>query len=109
MAELRAYCYLDRLQPQFASLLACKCRGYLPVEGMASLFVEIDPGIEINRGKRGERRGSRSATKEQGAGYHKNQCELDISSHNFTSFSLCYQMPEDQRAPRVFLPPFNCI
>ncbi len=49
MAELRAYCYLDRLQPQFASLFACRCRGYLPVEGMASLFVEVVPGIEINR------------------------------------------------------------
>lgn len=49
MPELRAYCHLDRLQPQFASLFACRCRGYLPVEGMASLFVEVVPGIEINR------------------------------------------------------------
>jgi hypothetical protein len=49
MAELRAYCYLDRLQPQFASLFASACRGFLPVEGMASLFVEVVPGIEINR------------------------------------------------------------
>ena len=49
MAELRAYCHLDRLQPQFASLFACRCRGFLPVEGMSSLFVEVEPGIEINR------------------------------------------------------------
>ena len=49
MAELRAYCYLDRLQPQFASLFACRCRGFLCVEGMAALFVEVVPGIEINR------------------------------------------------------------
>ncbi|MEW5725504.1 MAG: hypothetical protein AB1896_20520 [Thermodesulfobacteriota bacterium] len=49
MTELRAYCHLDRLQPQFASLLASRCRGFMPVEGMASLFVEIAPGIEINR------------------------------------------------------------
>ncbi|UCE51542.1 MAG: hypothetical protein JSV31_20085 [Desulfobacterales bacterium] len=49
MAELRAYCYLDRLQPQFASLFASACRGFLSVEGMASLFVEVVPGIEINR------------------------------------------------------------
>jgi hypothetical protein len=49
MAELRAYCYLDRLQPQFASLFASACRGFLSVEGMAALFVEIAPGIEINR------------------------------------------------------------
>lgn len=49
MAELRAYCHLDRLQPQFASLFATRCRGFLCVEGMASLFVEVVPGIEINR------------------------------------------------------------
>ena len=49
MAELRVYCHLDRLQPQFASLFASKCRGFLSVEGMASLFVEVVPGIEINR------------------------------------------------------------
>jgi hypothetical protein len=49
MAELRAYCYLDRLQPQFASLFASACRGFLSVEGMAALFVEVAPGIEINR------------------------------------------------------------
>jgi hypothetical protein len=49
MAELRAYCYLDRLQPQFSSLFAAACRGFLSVEGMASLFVEVVPGIEINR------------------------------------------------------------
>ncbi|MCP4627590.1 MAG: hypothetical protein GY850_29355 [bacterium] len=49
MAELRAYCYLDRLQPQFASLFASACRGFLSVEGMAALFVEVSPGIEINR------------------------------------------------------------
>lgn len=49
MAELRAYCHLDRMQPQFASLFASSCRGFLSVEGMASLFVEVVPGIEINR------------------------------------------------------------
>ena len=49
MAELRAYCHLDRMQPQFASLFASSCRGFLAVEGMASLFVEVVPGIEINR------------------------------------------------------------
>jgi len=37
------------MQPQFASLFASSCRGFLSVEGMASLFVEVVPGIEINR------------------------------------------------------------
>jgi len=49
MAELRAYVFLDRMQPQFASLFASVSRGFLPVEGMSSLFVEVLPGIEINR------------------------------------------------------------
>jgi len=49
MTTLRVYCYLDRMQPQFASFFACTARGFLPVEGMASLFVEVVPGVEINR------------------------------------------------------------
>jgi len=49
MAELRAFCHIDRMQPQFASLFASSCRGFLSVEGMASLFVEVLPGVEINR------------------------------------------------------------
>ncbi|MDM8556819.1 hypothetical protein QUF75_19000 [Desulfococcaceae bacterium HSG7] len=49
MAELRAYCHLDRMQPQFASLFSSSCRGFLAVEGMASLFIEVVPGMEINR------------------------------------------------------------
>jgi hypothetical protein len=49
MAELRAYCHIDRMQPQFASLFSSSCRGFLSVEGMASLFVEVLPGVEINR------------------------------------------------------------
>ncbi|MEM7167332.1 MAG: hypothetical protein AAF581_17860 [Planctomycetota bacterium] len=37
------------MQPQFASFLGTVSRGYLPVAEQASLFVEIAPGIEINR------------------------------------------------------------
>lgn len=47
--DLRAYVFLDSLQPQFASFLATIAQGYLPTVGQASLFVEISPGIEINR------------------------------------------------------------
>lgn len=49
MVDLRAYVFLDRLQPQFASFLASVAQGFLPTQGQASLFVEISPGIEINR------------------------------------------------------------
>ncbi len=49
MVDLRAYVFLDSLQPQFASFLATVAQGFLPTSGQASLFVEISPGIEINR------------------------------------------------------------
>jgi hypothetical protein len=47
--SLRTYVYLDVLQPQLASFLATVSQGYLPIEEQASLFVEIQPGIAINR------------------------------------------------------------
>ncbi len=49
MAELRAYTFIDVLQPQFTSFIASTARGYLPVAEQASLFVEIAPGMDINR------------------------------------------------------------
>jgi ethanolamine utilization microcompartment shell protein EutL len=49
MVDLRAFVVLDSLQPQYASFLATVSRGYLPRVGQASLFVEIAPGMEINR------------------------------------------------------------
>jgi len=47
--QLRTYVFLDSLQPQFAAFSASSAQGYLPVEGQASLYVEIAPGMEINR------------------------------------------------------------
>jgi len=47
--ELRSFVYLDKLQPQFAAFLARAGRSDVPTAQMASLFVEIQPGIEINR------------------------------------------------------------
>lgn len=47
-AELRAYQFLDSLQPQLSSHICTTCRGYFPVPGMASLFVEIAPGMQIH-------------------------------------------------------------
>jgi len=46
---LRCYTFLDALQPQLASFMGKTARGFLPVPGQASLFVEIAPGIAINR------------------------------------------------------------
>ncbi len=49
MAEVRTFVFIDSLQPQFASFLGTVAQGFLPVAGQASLFVEISPGMEINR------------------------------------------------------------
>ena len=49
MVDLRTYIFLDSMQPQFASFVASTARGYLPVSGQAALYVEIAPGIAINR------------------------------------------------------------
>jgi hypothetical protein len=37
------------MQPQYASFIATIAQGFLPRQGMAALYVEIAPGIEINR------------------------------------------------------------
>lgn len=47
--QLRAYCYLDRMQPQYAGFVGTITQGDLPVEGMASLYVEMAPGNWVFR------------------------------------------------------------
>jgi ethanolamine utilization microcompartment shell protein EutL len=47
--QLRTYTFLDSLQPQLASFIGKTAHGFLPIPEMASLFVEIAPGIAINR------------------------------------------------------------
>ncbi|RME03645.1 MAG: hypothetical protein D6805_05755 [Planctomycetota bacterium] len=49
MVQLRTYVFLDVMQKQFAAFMGSTAKGYLPVAEQASLFVEIAPGIEINR------------------------------------------------------------
>ena len=49
MITLRTYIFLDSLQPQLASFMGSTARGFLPIPGVASLFVEIAPGLAINR------------------------------------------------------------
>lgn len=46
--DLRSYVFLDSLQPQHAAFLGTVARGFLPLPGDASLWIEISPGIEIN-------------------------------------------------------------
>jgi ethanolamine utilization microcompartment shell protein EutS len=47
--ELRSYVYLDNLQSQHAAYIGTVATGFLTLPGDASLWVEITPGIEINR------------------------------------------------------------
>ncbi len=47
--DLRSYVFLDSLQSQHAAYLGTVARGFLPLPNDASLWVEISPGIEINR------------------------------------------------------------
>src|SRR5271155_4700071 len=46
--DLRTFTYIDVLQPQVAAFIATVAQGYLPVEGEASLIVEVQPGIDVN-------------------------------------------------------------
>ncbi|MDH3298014.1 MAG: hypothetical protein OEM96_07035 [Gemmatimonadota bacterium] len=49
LVDLRTYAFLDSLQPQHAAYLGTVARGFLPLPGDTSLWIEISPGIEINR------------------------------------------------------------
>ena len=46
--DLRAYFYLDRMQPQVAAYIGSTAYGFLPIAGVASLFIEVRPGMAIN-------------------------------------------------------------
>src|SRR5437879_12158131 len=48
--NLRAYVFLDSLQPQLAAHICTTCRGYFPVPYVASLFIEIAPRMALHRG-----------------------------------------------------------
>ena len=47
--ELRTFAFLDSIQPQYAAFLGTVAQGFLPLSGDASLYIEVAPGIEINR------------------------------------------------------------
>lgn len=51
MADLRVYLKIEDLKRQFAAYMATpvRARGYVPLEGMHSLIVEIAPALAIHR------------------------------------------------------------
>jgi hypothetical protein len=46
--KLRAFAFIDQLQKQLVGYISTAAKGYYPVPGQAALFIEIEPGIEIN-------------------------------------------------------------
>jgi ethanolamine utilization microcompartment shell protein EutL len=49
MAEVRAYVYLDQVQPQFGAYVGTVTSGDLMLQGMAALYVEVAPGNDVFR------------------------------------------------------------
>jgi hypothetical protein len=51
VAELRVYLLIESLRRQFAAYMASptRARGYIPIEGMNSLIIEIAPALAIHR------------------------------------------------------------
>lgn len=51
MAELRVYLKIESLRRQFAAYMASpiRARGYVPIEGMHSLIIEIAPALAIHK------------------------------------------------------------
>jgi hypothetical protein len=46
--DVRTYCFIDCMQPQFTAFMATVMKGYLPVVGQAALYLETSPSMVIN-------------------------------------------------------------
>jgi len=47
--ELRGALVIDEMQPQFAAVIAANGDGYFPVSGESAFWLEVRPGIVVNR------------------------------------------------------------
>jgi hypothetical protein len=47
--ELRGAVFIDAMQPQFAATVATRSDGFFPVAGESAFWLEVQPGIVINR------------------------------------------------------------
>lgn len=45
--NLRSYCLIDSMQPQYAAMTGTVAQGDIPLKGMAQLFIEVAPGSEV--------------------------------------------------------------
>ncbi len=46
---LRAYVFIDSLQPQLAAFVGLGSRGFPPLKEQACIYIEVAPGIAINK------------------------------------------------------------
>ena len=47
--ELRGALVIDEMQPQFAATIAANSDGFFPVAGESAFWLEVRPGIVVNR------------------------------------------------------------
>jgi len=47
--QLRGLVVIDHMQPQFAATIAASSDGYFPIAGESACWVEVCPGIAVNR------------------------------------------------------------
>jgi len=47
--RLRGYVYIDNMQPQYSALLSKTVKGDMPIVGMAQLYIELSPAVEVYR------------------------------------------------------------
>jgi hypothetical protein len=49
MLQLRGSLVIDAMQPQFAATIAANSDGFFPVSGESAFWLEVQPGIVVNR------------------------------------------------------------
>ena len=106
--DLRSYVFLDSLQPQMAAFIGSTARGFLPLAGDASLWVEISPGIEINRITDIALKATRVRPAVQvverlyGLLEVHSESQADVRAAGAAILEALGVRPEDRRKPKVF-------
>ncbi len=105
--ELRAYCYLDRMQPQYAAFVGTITQGDLPVEGMASLYVEMAPGnwvfrvVDIAVKATDVRPGAQIVEREFGMFEIHSHSQADVLQAGEVVLQQLGLRPEDRKKPEI--------
>ena len=105
--DLRSYVFLDSLQPQYSAFLSTIAQGFLPLAYDASLFVEISPGIEINRltdialKATGVRPGMQIVERYYGLLEVHSESQAETRAAGAAILDACGLTEEDRRKPKV--------